>query len=1307
MPARSTVATKAALPQKTHAAAKTPVVAEALRGPGVPIEPRTRAELEQRLQFDFRHVRIYADGRAAQSARLMQAAAFTVGTDIVFGTGRYDPHSGPGRHLLVHELAHVIQQQRPGADAGPREVEEHADRAAAAFSRGARTISVEGASPVRVACQGQPQVPPDLAKMLTPADMVKLGAFGAADLQTSLDAIRGQLSKTGSPTQQGRGQRTVDSRQASGELRTLLDALRNPNITAVKVVPGMPGGRSPDFYVVKNGVEERIEVANTTLAPARSRAVVGTDASGKPTRRMAKVTDASGTRPALPVTELDYGALREQIRGKATGGSKGTSQMDASNPNTLVGGRQMAVGGTISIEVSHGAVDRAELDRIMKSLEPALLSTSARTVQISAVDAANPRNGRMIFEYTRQGASYVFSVRVPYYKLPRPAAPVAPAAQAPPAAAPARPAVAMSPPAPAPAASQAPVTPAPATPAPAASQAPVTPAPATPAPAAKPAAAAAGTPAPAGAGPAKPQAPAAKPATGGPAATPHQETDTPFLSWILDEDAGAPAPAPSKAAAKSMEEVQHVTVPAAPGGARGTATQAATAPRPATQVIEHEVPRLEDIETAPTSPEDDVWRYGPVIGRMLEEEEQARRQRIADEKGRMWKERDAATKPAAGSKPAPAPPPPGPTAAAPVQPPARAAPPAAAAASAAPAEPVAEPAAPPSAPRMAAPGPPAHEEETPRSAARPPARQASGPAPTPAHGEEPLPGGGKRPAGKEGGAQSPGRASSSVIVEGNRAGASLSYSWNVPDIPAKYATISGHVTATGELTVGPAGAEKPIDRSLFEQISEQVFASEKPAGSLIESWELDGSAAPNVDPLQKEAGFDISVGVIARCRGGKLLRGTVHLLQASRGSGTGARVGVLVLSGTEEIPVTIQREINGVMVTGALKLSFGFSIRPDVMAILKLVAPHLLRSIGLEAAGQVAAELTGGPVAIAVLGAYITLKATAASLKDWDDMRSVAAAAKAAVDGYVGGFLSAAGGPDFKGDASYHEQGAADGSRLLESLVQQALQEPTARAQHLTADDVRKAIRAGVAQNPDPLNAHIRAQVEVRIKESFLQGWRSSRTIMSQLATDIESHENKLRVLMGLPPRPDPKPATATPKPAEAIEDRKTLENRLDVMMTTLQVDWGHETELFDFLEQHINDAGVAHKTIQKLQALHAKMAVEDGQLKALGAQLGKPVDTRMLQPDTARLRQLVAKAPKLPEPQGNPTKTVTKSAGPWLVVGAKKQGDDPRAWLPAGADLVELPGGFTDKAGIVWKKVRVKSTGQEGYIQANLVTTL
>ena len=92
-----------------------PSVHEVLRSPGNPLPPASRAFFESGFGHDFAKVRIHTDARASDSARNVNARAYTVGRDIVFGRGEYDPQSSAGRHLLAHELAHVVQQSGAGS----------------------------------------------------------------------------------------------------------------------------------------------------------------------------------------------------------------------------------------------------------------------------------------------------------------------------------------------------------------------------------------------------------------------------------------------------------------------------------------------------------------------------------------------------------------------------------------------------------------------------------------------------------------------------------------------------------------------------------------------------------------------------------------------------------------------------------------------------------------------------------------------------------------------------------------------------------------------------------------------------------------------------------------------------------------------------------------------------------------------------------------------------------------------------------------------------------------------------------------
>ena len=88
-----------------------PIVHEVLRLPGHPFDPQTRVFFEPRFGHDFSKVRVHTDARAAESAKAVNALAYTVGRNVVFDEGRFSPETHAGQRLLAHELTHVVQQE--------------------------------------------------------------------------------------------------------------------------------------------------------------------------------------------------------------------------------------------------------------------------------------------------------------------------------------------------------------------------------------------------------------------------------------------------------------------------------------------------------------------------------------------------------------------------------------------------------------------------------------------------------------------------------------------------------------------------------------------------------------------------------------------------------------------------------------------------------------------------------------------------------------------------------------------------------------------------------------------------------------------------------------------------------------------------------------------------------------------------------------------------------------------------------------------------------------------------------------------
>jgi hypothetical protein len=95
-----------------------PIVHEALNSPGRELDWETRSSMEPRMGAGLGGVRIHTGGRAAEAAQSVQAQAYTVGQDIFFAAGKYNPHSTEGRRLLAHELSHTVQQSGRGSANG-------------------------------------------------------------------------------------------------------------------------------------------------------------------------------------------------------------------------------------------------------------------------------------------------------------------------------------------------------------------------------------------------------------------------------------------------------------------------------------------------------------------------------------------------------------------------------------------------------------------------------------------------------------------------------------------------------------------------------------------------------------------------------------------------------------------------------------------------------------------------------------------------------------------------------------------------------------------------------------------------------------------------------------------------------------------------------------------------------------------------------------------------------------------------------------------------------------------------------------
>jgi hypothetical protein len=115
-------------------------VDQALASPGRPLEPTLRQDMEQRFGHDFSRVRVHSGAAAEQSVQDINAHAYTIGRNIVFGAGQFAPGTHEGRRLLAHELTHIVQQTGHGVTAIQRK-EKQTDGSWLALAAAAERLS--------------------------------------------------------------------------------------------------------------------------------------------------------------------------------------------------------------------------------------------------------------------------------------------------------------------------------------------------------------------------------------------------------------------------------------------------------------------------------------------------------------------------------------------------------------------------------------------------------------------------------------------------------------------------------------------------------------------------------------------------------------------------------------------------------------------------------------------------------------------------------------------------------------------------------------------------------------------------------------------------------------------------------------------------------------------------------------------------------------------------------------------------------------------------------------------------------------
>ncbi|MGC0417008.1 DUF4157 domain-containing protein [Embleya sp. AB8] len=177
-----------------ESAARLPAELESRTERARPLDAALRAPMERSFGASLGDVLVHTDTDAAASADRLDAKAYAVGRHVVFGPGRYDPHSDAGRALIGHELAHVVQQRRGGAQPRPSGVHPAGTAAeGAAHSAGARAAAGMSAPVAGGTAPGVSRAPKGESD--EEAELARLKAENRHDAMVSLGVTEGVVQE--------------------------------------------------------------------------------------------------------------------------------------------------------------------------------------------------------------------------------------------------------------------------------------------------------------------------------------------------------------------------------------------------------------------------------------------------------------------------------------------------------------------------------------------------------------------------------------------------------------------------------------------------------------------------------------------------------------------------------------------------------------------------------------------------------------------------------------------------------------------------------------------------------------------------------------------------------------------------------------------------------------------------------------------------------------------------------------------------------------------------------------------------------
>lgn len=275
-----------------------PIVDDVLRSPGRPLEQATRGLMESRFGRDFSHIRVHTDPRAADSARAVNALAYTVGSNVVFANGQYAPTTTAGQRLLAHELTHTLQQGYTPANSQPLTISEGSEPSEREADHIADVI-VAGhhAQPDHISAA---QVQRDAAPHSAEATATEPGVSEAYD---GCGSYREQV-----------GHARVEAEQAVTGAITLLDGQHNEQAAPLLLA---------HFHLDITNPDNASDVQRVRSQFVRMQQALGSNV--RIFCRSAPMPGTGAARPTMPVSERCRGSGRSILLAESTSCAAGDS----------------------------------------------------------------------------------------------------------------------------------------------------------------------------------------------------------------------------------------------------------------------------------------------------------------------------------------------------------------------------------------------------------------------------------------------------------------------------------------------------------------------------------------------------------------------------------------------------------------------------------------------------------------------------------------------------------------------------------------------------------------------------------------------------------------------------------------------------------------------------------------------------------------------------------------------------------------------------------------------------------------------